>query len=199
MDKSNPVLQAIHDYVREQFAEDATGHDYYHMVRVVRMAKEIAKQEGGDLFVCEAAGWLHDIGDKKLFSDPGKARVDMDVFLSDLAIEKHTIQEIHLAINDVSFSKGKIPNTLEGKIVQDADRLDALGAIGIARVFAYGGSRDQLIYHEKVTNDTSVDHFYEKLLLLKNLMNTQSAKEIAKERHAFMEAYLKQFFIEWKG
>lgn len=190
-------LNAIRDYVYKLFHDDATGHDYYHMERVARMAKAIAREEGADLFICESAAWLHDIGDKKLFSRPKQARSEMDVFLKKIGSDRTTIEQINEAIKDVSFSKGSTPATLAGKIVQDADRLDAIGAIGIARVFAYGGTREQLIYHDDKPEDTSIQHFYDKLLKLKGLMNTESAKEIAQKRHIFMENYLNQFYSEW--
>lgn len=192
-------LDVMRDYVYNLFQDDATGHDFYHMERVARMAKTIAVEEGADSFICESAAWLHDVGDKKLFTNPELARSDMNLFLSKIGLERNMIDQIYEAIDDVSFSKGNIPAGLEGKIVQDADRLDAIGAIGIARVFAYGGTREQLIYHEERTENTSIQHFYDKLLRLKNMMNTQTAKEIAEERHGFMEKYLDRFLLEWKG
>lgn len=190
-------LNAIRDYVYKLFHDDATGHDYYHMERVARMAKAIAREEGADLFICESAAWLHDIGDKKLFSKPEQARSEMDVFLKKIGSDRTTIEQINEAIKDVSFRKGSTPATLAGKIVQDADRLDAIGAIGIARVFAYGGTREQLIYNDDKPENTSIQHFYDKLLKLKGRMNTETAKEIAQNRHIFMENYLNQFYSEW--
>ncbi|WP_404452800.1 HD domain-containing protein [Virgibacillus necropolis] len=198
MDRKKDQLQTIRDYVFELFHNDATGHDYYHMERVARMAKTIAEKEGADSFICETAAWLHDIGDKKLFTNPEQARNEMDDILTKIEIDRNSIELIYEAIKDVSFSKGKTPATLAGEIVQDADRLDAIGAIGISRVFAYGGTKEQLIYHDENPENTSIQHFYDKLLKLKNLMNTPTAIKIAQERHAFMEAYLDQFFREWK-
>lgn len=192
-------LSAIRDYVYNLFHDDATGHDFYHMKRVARMAKTIGVEEGANSFICESAAWLHDIGDKKLFTDPERTRSELDAFLMKIGIDRNTIEQIYQAIDDVSFSKGNTPVTLEGKIVQDADRLDAIGAIGIARVFAYGGTREQLIYHDDKPENTSIQHFYDKLLNLKKRMNTHAAKEIANERHIFMENYLDQFYFEWKG
>ncbi|WP_249871824.1 HD domain-containing protein [Oceanobacillus saliphilus] len=189
-------LSRIREYVRQLFHDDATGHDFFHMERVANMAKQIAEAEKANLFICEAAGLLHDIGDQKLFSNPNKAIDDMGIFLNSISMSSKEIACIKRIIKDVSFSKGEIPDQLEGKIVQDSDRLDAIGAIGVARTFAYGGANNQMIHHPELTS-TSIQHFYDKLLKLKQLMNTDTAKEIAEERHRFMETYLKQFFHEW--
>ncbi|WP_099158311.1 HD domain-containing protein [Virgibacillus ndiopensis] len=190
-------LQAIQVYVKEIFHDDATGHDYFHMKRVAEMAKTIAKQENADLFVAEAAGWLHDIGDHKLFDNPTKVINDLYSFLESIQVSSDEIEKVRIAARDVSFSKGKTPTTIEGKIVQDADRLDAIGAIGIARTFAYGGAKGQLIFHDSKQESTSIRHFYDKLLKLKDLIHTATAKQIANERHSFMETFLEQFYEEW--
>ncbi|WP_028782979.1 HD domain-containing protein [Thalassobacillus devorans] len=195
MNESN-VIEKIECYVKELFEDDVTGHDYFHMRRVARQARELAEQEGADSFFAEAAGWLHDIGDAKLFDDPTHAQKVMNDYLKELNVPAERIADIEAAIEDVSFSKGKVPDSLEGRIVQDADRLDAIGAIGIARTFAFGGAKGQLIYDEQ-QGRTSIQHFYDKLLTLKDKMNTESARLVAVERHAFMEAYLKQFYREW--
>lgn len=167
------------------------------MERVAKLAGKIAKHENANEFVCEAAAWVHDIGDHKLFADPSKAWQDLKAFLVSLNLTEIQIMQIYDAVKDVSFSKGKqTPGTLEGKIVQDADRIDAIGAIGIARTFAYGGANNQLIHHTGKKN-TSVQHFYDKLLKLKGLMHTEMAQEIASERHIFMENFLDQFLKEW--
>lgn len=196
MDK-NSQLEAINNYVKNIFDADATGHDYLHMRRVARLSKEIAVKEKADLFITEAASLLHDVGDFKLFANPEQALQDVNVFLQSIHIEKEDIERIETATKDVSFRKGKIPKTLEGKIVQDADRLDAIGAIGIARTFAYGGAKGQLIYQDAETENTSIKHFYNKLLLIKDKLNTDAAKQIAEKRHAFIETFLSQFFEEW--
>ncbi|WP_164668803.1 HD domain-containing protein [Virgibacillus doumboii] len=190
-------LTAIRVYVYDIFNDDATGHDFFHMKRVANTAKAIAEYEKADIFICEAAAWIHDVGDGKLFSDSEKELEKLEEFLHSLNCTSQQIDYIKTAAKDVSFSKGKTPVTLEGKIVQDADRLDALGAIGIARSFAFGGSNGQLIWHDSNHNNTSVQHFYDKLLKLKNMMNTDTAKQIAEERHRFMEKFLEQFFKEW--
>lgn len=190
-------LNAIRAYVQAMFHEDVTGHDFFHMERVARLARDIARKENANEFICEAAGWIHDIGDHKLFANPGKAWQDGIDYLLSLDLTEVQITQISDAVKDVSFSKGKqIPDTLEGKIVQDADRMDAIGAIGIARTFAYGGANNQLIHHTDQKN-TSIQHFYDKLLKLKDFMHTSTAKEMAQQRHQFMEDFLEQFFKEW--
>lgn len=197
MHKEQQLLK-VKNYVYHLFHKDGTGHDYYHMKRVAGMAKSISLEENGDPFICEAAGWMHDIGDKKLFSNPDEAVNNMTTFLNNIHINKKEINHIKAAIKDVSFSKGnQTPDTLEGKIVQDADRLDALGAIGIARTFAYGGSQNELIYHPERKEGTSIQHFYDKLLLLKDSMNTNTGKKLAKKRHRFMMNFLDHFYTEW--
>ncbi|SES79454.1 uncharacterized protein SAMN05216389_102203 [Oceanobacillus limi] len=192
-------LEKIKIYVHELFSNDATGHDYFHMKRVARLAREIAEKEEADEFISEAAAWLHDVGDKKLFLNREKALDDMNQFLLEVSLTKEQVKMINRAIEDVSYSKGKIPQTIEGKIVQDADRIDAIGAIGIARTFAYGGANGQLIYHDDETerSATSIQHFYDKLLKLCDLMHTTTAKNIAEQRHLFMKKYLNQFKMEW--
>ncbi|RYG73571.1 HD domain-containing protein [Lentibacillus lipolyticus] len=197
--ENNQKRAAIRDYVRKIFQSDNTGHDFFHMQRVARTAKEIAACEKADLFICEAGAWIHDIGDEKLFSDRKKAIWDVKDFLYSIQCTEEQVDRILEAAADVSFRKGKTPESLEGKVVQDADRLDAIGAIGIARTFAYGASNDQLIWHDDdgEQKNTSIQHFYDKLLNLKEMMNTDSAKQIATERHQFMETYLRQFMLEW--
>lgn len=197
MNKSQ--LEEMKSYVYKLFNHDATGHDFYHMERVSKLAIQIAKKEQANVFLCEAAAWLHDIGDSKLFSEQEQARKDLNLFLASISISPGKISTINQIIDSVSYSKGLVPETLEGKIVQDADRLDAIGAIGIARTFAYGGSRNQLIYHPTNDGNTSIQHFYDKLLKLKDLMNTETAQKIAVERHVFMQNYLNQFYQEWDG
>lgn len=193
-------INKIDAYVSDIFAEDASGHDYSHMKRVAKMAKRIAEAEQANPYISEIAGWLHDVGDQKLFVNPDEAKKSRTMFLEKIGITKNEVKQIISAIQDVSFSKGSTPETLEGKIVQDADRLDAIGAIGIARTFAYGGYRGQKIYKEsnEEGGSTSIDHFYDKLLLLKRLMNTESAGVIAEQRHVFLERYLEQFHKEWE-
>lgn len=187
---------AIKQYVKQLFELDVTGHDFYHMKRVANTAKSIAESENANIFLCEAAAWLHDVGDHKLFQQPKRVMKEMNLFLKTISISDDEVEKINAIIQNISFSKGNIPETLEGKIVQDADRLDAIGAVGIARTFAYGGANGQLIYSE-VYQDTSIQHFYDKLLRLKDKMNTERAKQLATERHQFMEQFLEQFHKEW--
>jgi uncharacterized protein len=190
-------LHAIQAYCQELFGKDTSGHDYFHLKRVAKLASEISEKEGADSFICTAGAWLHDVGDYKLFSDPTQALEEMDKFLTSINMTEQQIEEIHIAIENVSFSKGEVPSTLEGKIIQDADRIDAIGAIGIARTFAYGGTKGQLIYHDEKKEGTSIQHFYDKILNLKDTLHTKAAKQLAEKRHAFVEDYLEQFFEEW--
>ncbi|WP_082234040.1 HD domain-containing protein [Halobacillus massiliensis] len=192
--QKNKWLKEIRLYIQPFFKDDPTGHDYQHMKRVAHWSRFIAEAEGADPFTAEAAGWLHDIGDKKLFNDPKQALLEMYRFLESLEMETETIKEIRLAVKDVSFTKGTVPTTLEGKIVQDADRLDAIGAVGMARTFAFGGAKGQLIYGEEAT---SIQHFYDKLLHLASGMHTNYARKEAEKRHQFMLNYLEQFYREW--
>ncbi|UOR12514.1 HD domain-containing protein [Halobacillus amylolyticus] len=191
------LLASIQNYVHEHFDNDPTGHDYYHMERVARWARLIAEREGADPFICEVAGWLHDIGDAKLFANPKEAKENVLCFLSEQGINEASCNQIKIAMEDVSFSKGTIPKTLEGKIVQDADRLDAVGAIGIARTFAYGGAHGQLIHREQIETATSIQHFHDKLLKITALIHTSSARREAEKRHQFIVEYLERFSYEW--
>ncbi|TRM12531.1 HD domain-containing protein [Lentibacillus cibarius] len=193
-------LVAIRNYIYNIFSDDASGHDFFHMKRVARMAKKIASNEQANPFICETAAWVHDIGDPKLFTDSTMAIKEMEVFLHKIGCTHCQVDRVIRAIDDIAFHKGRIPETLEGKIVQDADRLDAIGAVGIARTFAYGGANGQLLWHDDDARqrNTSIQHFYDKLLTLKDTMNTKTAKEIAVHRHQFMEMYLQQFLQEWQ-
>ncbi|HEY4602470.1 MAG TPA: HD domain-containing protein [Cerasibacillus sp.] len=190
-------LQHIQQYVYDLFSNDTTGHDFFHLQRVALMAEMIAEKEGADSFLCRIAAWLHDVGDHKLFSRPQEALLEMESFLYNIHFTEADVKQIILAIRDVSFSKGRTPHTIEGKIVQDADRLDAIGAIGIARTFAYGGAKGQPIYDPINPKQTSIDHFFTKLIHLKELLHTQAAIQLANERHLFLEHFLQQFFTEW--
>lgn len=178
------ISDKVIEYITDIFKDNADGHDLNHSVRVYKNAKQIlSAYPYADGMVVELAALLHDVDDHKLFNtfDNANARK----FLVDNSIDSEKIELICEVINSVSFSKNKgvRPKTIEGCIVQDADRLDALGAIGIARTFAYGGKHGRSI-------EASVEHFYEKLLLIKDMMNTSEAKKIANERHAFLEAFI---------
>lgn len=205
------------EFLKEKFASDSTGHDWWHLYRVWQLAKHIAASEKGcDPLVVELGALLHDIADFKfhnndLSAGPKAARE----WLSGLGAQPGVVEQVCHIVENVSYKGAGVANkmkSLEGKIVQDADRLDAIGAIGIARVFAFSGAHQRLIHdpdiqpqlHEDfdayaTATPTAVNHFYEKLLLLKDRMNTQTGKQMASSRHLFMENYLKEFYAEWDG
>ncbi len=204
------------DFAKKCFKGDFSGHDWWHTFRVWNNAKNIVRKEKADLFIVEMAALLHDVADEKLNNgDASAGKQKVINWLKSLNIDEENIQKIWNAINSVSFKGAKTKNpakTIEAKIVQDADRLDAIGAVGIARAFAFGGNIKRDIYdpavkpiqHQnyeeyKKREGTSINHFYEKLLLLKDRMNTNSAKKIAKKRHDFLLVFLKEFFVEWEG
>ncbi len=192
MDDKKLISDAI-DFVSDLLENNSGGHDTAHSLRVYKNALEIAGNEPGcDMTVVSLAALLHDVDDHKLFDHENNENARE--FLSNSGVPNEKIEEICSVINSVSFSKnrGKKPATLEGKIVQDADRLDAMGAIGIARTFAYGGEHGRSI-------EESVMHFHEKLLLLKDEMNTESARKIAESRHAFLEEFLSHYYEEIKS
>lgn len=210
------IIQKVKNYIEKEFKGEATGHDYWHMMRVWQMAKNIAKSEGGNLFVIELGALLHDIDDWKFNSGSIKAGSDKaTLLLKNYDVDNEIIDQVCYIIDNISFKGALVKNkmkTIEGKIVQDADKLDAMGAIGIARVFAYGGKSGRKIYDPKIkprmhssfeeyknNNSASINHFYEKLLLLKDRMNTKTGKKMAVQRHKFLELFLREFFAEWKG
>ncbi|SFF61149.1 uncharacterized protein SAMN05216353_10372 [Halobacillus alkaliphilus] len=186
-------LKRIKNHVKKQFEYDTTGHDFDHMKRVALWSRRIAGEEEIDPLLAEAAGWLHDIGDEKLFSNPDKAVEDRDRLLHDLDFTHFQRSEIEKAIETVSFRKGKKPTSELGAVVQDADRLDAIGAIGIARAFTYGGAKGQSIDSEEKDTPSSIQHFHDKLVKLSGMMNTESGRREAMRRHRFMEMYLYEF------
>ncbi len=202
----------VKEKVQILFANDFSGHDYFHTERVYRNAMAIAKQIPCDEDVVALASLLHDADDPKLFTTENNQNARR--IMAELNIPKELAEEVISIINMMSFNgTGKsVPHSIEGKIVQDADWLDALGAMGIARAFAYGGSRNRPMYdpdvlpnldHDEVTyrsnNGTTINHFYEKLLLLKDLMNTDAARKIAEARTEVMREYLDEFIKEWNG
>ena len=187
------LTQEAMEYIRALFQGNADGHGFDHSCRVWRNAMEIARAaEDCGLRIVSLAALLHDADDAKLFDTEHNANARR--FLDAHGVPEEEAERICAAINAVSFSKnrGKRPETPEGRIVQDADRLDAIGAVGIARTFAYGGK------HGRPPED-SIAHFHEKLLLLKDLMNTEKAREIAEKRHAFMESFLREWDEETGG
>ncbi|WP_068596968.1 HD domain-containing protein [Vaginella massiliensis] len=194
------ILQHVKQYVREAFAKDGSGHDYYHVERVVNNAKKILQHENADVFLVELAAWVHDIGDYKLHNGTDRSEELITALLQKLKVDEKIIRQVNEIVSQVSYSKGNIPTSIEAQIVQDADRLDAIGAVGVARCFAYGGSAGKRMYdpdnNEK--DASSVQHFYDKLLKLKDLMHTETAKSLAQQRHDFLEVFLKQFYSEVK-
>lgn len=193
------ILQKTQEFIYNEFTGEGTGHDYFHIERVVKVAKRIAREENADLFLVELAAWLHDVGDYKLNDGVDKSAELISEFLSKLNVPQEIISKTIEIVSQVSFSKGKTAESLEAQIVQDADRLDAIGAIGLARVFAYGGSKEREIWNPENPEMTTIQHFYDKLLKLKDLMNTNSARKIAEERHDFLEKFLERFYKEWEG
>lgn len=210
------MIKITDDFVREFLFGETSGHDYHHIDRVRKMALRIGKEERADLFIVEMAALLHDIADRKLHKDDEEAGlVIVNQWLERIGIDPKIHEHIIDIIETLSFKGANVRTdmeTIEGKVVQDADRLDAIGAIGIARAFAYGGSRNREMYDPKQkpenhldyedyknSRGTTINHFYEKLLLLKDRMNTETAKKIADKRHRFMEEYLKEFYSEWEG
>ena len=210
------VIQEIEEIIKRKFDNEATGHDWYHIDRVRRMALKIQKEEGGDPVVIELAALLHDISDHKFNGgdfDLGST-LSNEILLS-LDVDEETRNHVSIIVKNVSFKgsgeKDNMP-TLEGRIVQDADRIDAIGAIGIARTFAYGGAVGHPIYDPELppqenqstenyvkNKSHTINHFYEKLLLLKDRMHTNTAKRIATERTEFMRNFLDQFYKEWNA
>ena len=184
------IIRDAIEYIRTLFEGNADGHNFDHSCRVWRNAMMIAETEPGcDPEIVALAALLHDADDHKLFSTENNANAR--TFLEEHGIPEKMSDRICETVNAVSFSKnkGKRPGTAEGRIVQDADRLDAMGAVGIARTFAYGGSHGR-------KPEGSIEHFYEKLLLLKDMMNTEKGRELAETRHAFMEEFLREWDAE---
>lgn len=203
------------EFIKEIFSGDSSGHDFYHTLRVYKMAEEIAGQENADVNIVRLAALLHDVDDVKLSPETHETKKNAVDFMTANRIDNKVIDAVCKIIAEVSFA-GKdsvVPSTIEGKCVQDADRLDAMGAIGIARAFAYGGSRGRKIYdpeiepqtemtkeeYRKKQDSTSINHFYEKLLLLKDMMNTKAGKAMAEHRQAVMLEFLDEFMEEWDG
>jgi len=211
----NSIQQTI-DYVKLTLANAEVGHDWFHIERVYKTAQTINATEKGDELVVLLAALLHDIADPKFNNGdeeigPNKA----EAFLQAIKVEQVIIEHVKLIIQNMSFKNSFDQNGFTSKemqIVQDADRLDAIGAIGIARAFTYGGFKNRVLYdpaikpeqnHSKEsyknTTAPTINHFYEKLLLLKDMLNTATGKAIALERHNFMLSYLDQFYAEWEG
>src|SRR5690606_37816327 len=197
MDKQKALINT-QAFVKKEFFGERTGHDYFHLKRVVENALKIGKAENADLRWVELSAWLHDVGDYKLHDGVDRSEELVKEFLLTQNLSDELIHKVNEIISQVSFSKANPVTSLEAKVVQDADRLDALGAIGVARAFAYGGSKGRELWNPDQPESTTVQHFYDKLLKLKDLMNTQTAKVMAEKRHRFLEEFLDQFYEEWE-
>ncbi|OQY42489.1 MAG: phosphohydrolase [Fusobacteriia bacterium 4572_74] len=211
------IIKKTKEFVKKKLEGEGSGHDWWHIVRVYNNALDIAKQEKKldllkdeiniNIFVVELGALLHDIADHKFgYSDQDRKNIISD-FLLELGVENETIDHVVYIANNISFKGGKNKHkmeTIEGEIVQDADRLDAIGAIGIGRTFAYGGYKKRVMYdpdskHSLKNKEDTISHFYEKLLLLKDRMNTKTGYEKAQNRHRVMEEFLENFHSEWNG
>ncbi len=214
--KNQAIIDKTIVYVKSAQEGEGTGHDWWHTERVWRVAKQIGKNETADMVVVELAALLHDIADFKFHGgDDEIGAKTAKKWLESLSLEPVLIEQVCEIVKNVSFKGANVTPpklSIEGQIVQDADRLDALGAIGIARAFAYGGKSGREIHNpnyklkmhdsfESYKNgvSTSLAHFYEKLLLLKDRMNTKMGKKMAESRHKFLENFLEEFYKEWEG
>lgn len=206
------IILSLEEFVQNLHKGDSSGHDWHHIDRVRNMAVHIASIEKADEFIVECAALVHDVIDEKLHADLDSQKQNLVNKLSSLLKNDKQVNDILYIIENISYKGGNgvIPCTLEGKIVQDADRLDAIGAIGVARTFAYGGKKGRSMYNpefkirenmtiEEYRSDqsSSLHHFYEKILKLKDLMNTSTAYEMANERHLYVENFIEQFMKEW--
>ena len=208
------IIQDAIDYITALFADEASGHDAAHTMRVFRTATAIAQRENADVTVVQLAALLHDADDRKLSPSTCEHKDRAVGFLRGHGCDEALIRRIVTIIDEVSF-RGKDsvkPSTIEGACVQDADRLDAIGAIGIARAFAFGGHHGRLMYDPEVppeanmdakayyaSKSTTLNHFYEKLFLLKDMMNTGTARQLAEDRDRFMRSFVREFLAEWNG
>ena len=208
------IIEDAIEYIKDFFVDEYSGHDYWHTMRVYRMAVKLAEIEKADLFIVKLSALLHDIDDIKISPLTASGKLNAMVFMSEHDVDKDVIDKVCEIIDENSFRglDSVVPATIEGKCVQDADRLDAIGAIGIARAFTYGGSRRRILYdpEQKPLMDmnaaeyrrhmsTTVNHFYEKLFKLKDMMNTDAAKKLAEHREKIMRDYLDEFMLEWDG
>lgn len=210
------IIKKTKDFIRKKLQGEGSGHDWWHVFRVWNNVKHIGKYEKVDMFIVELAALLHDISDWKFNKgDEDEGAKQARKWLESLKVDSKIIDHVCQIIATSSFRGAKVKSqmkTLEGQVVQDADRLDAIGAIGIGRTFAYGGSTKREMYNPEIKpqlhetpdqykncNSPTINHFYEKLLLLKDLMNTKTAKKIAESRHKYMKQFLDRFHKEWEG
>ncbi|WP_146403508.1 HD domain-containing protein [Planctomycetes bacterium CA13] len=209
MEEPNAIIDQVAEQVSERMSGQQAGHGVDHVLRVLKTAREIQAQVGGDRFVVELAAWLHDVGDAKFHDGVERSAEFAREILRDLDVGNDIIEHVSHIVDNLSFRKGSAAKelSLEGKIVQDADRLDALGAIGIVRTIEFGATRGQPFYVSEAndgstdsskagTGKTGIGHFHEKLFKLRDLLNTEPAKHIAAEREQFMRAFLDQFLRE---
>ncbi len=215
-DREKQVVERTVDFVRRELSGAESGHDWWHIFRVWKLAERIARGEDADLFVVSLGALLHDIADAKFHDGDETIGPRMaETFLHAQYLPENIITGVLNIVRFVSFKNRKekpaFPS-IELQIVQDADRLDAMGALGIARAFSYGGFKGREMYNPdiapapdmskeeyKQSESTTINHFYEKLLLLKDMMNTDTGKKMAGQRHRFMEKFLRQFYSEWEG
>ncbi|MBC1394563.1 HD domain-containing protein [Listeria innocua] len=200
MNKEEIILSAKH-WMHSHFENETTGHDWSHIKRVWNLSKEIQSKEGGDLFTIELAALFHDYSDIKLTNNEQEATKTLINWMEAQGIPSELIKKIIRMIQSVSFKKGKNTIkalTIEEKIVQDADRLDAIGAIGIARTFTYGGAHNREIANQNNPENTTLQHFYDKLLLIKDQLNTETAKTMSKEKQKIMQDFIQALEKELK-
>lgn len=214
--KEPEIISATESFVKSELEGGEAGHDWWHIDRVRKSALHLARQEGANLFIVELGALLHDIGDSKFHDgDENLGPRKVKTFLESLNLETNSIEHLIQIVENISFTKSLESSnfrSLELNVIQDADRLDAIGAIGIARAFSFGGYKKRIFYDPEIPpikniskeeykkrSSPTINHFYEKLLLLKDMMNTQAGQRMAQERHQFMELYLEQFYSEWRG
>ena len=210
------IIESTINFVKDELANAEGGHDWWHIYRVWKTAMHIAEHEEADIFIVELGALLHDIADAKFHDGDENIGPKTAVeFLRSLEVEENTIIHVENIIRHISFKGGNQAQAFKSAeldVIQDADRLDAIGAIGIARAFNYGGHKNRVLHNPdipvnlnmsreeyKKSTAPTINHFYEKLLLLKDRMNTITGKEMATNRHLFMEQYLAQFYSEWEG
>lgn len=200
--QENDNITEVEKFVYQKLHNEGSGHDWWHIDRVRKNAIRIGKAEQANVFVVEVAALVHDLIDDKLSVKMKVNVLDVKQMLMKIGISEKVVSEVINIIQIISYRKHFPPNqlSLEAKVVQDADRLDAIGAIGIARTFTYAGSKGNLIYvPDDKSGSDAISHFYDKLLKLKDLMNTSTGRQLAEERHQFLHVYLKQFYHEWNG
>ncbi|WP_017726955.1 HD domain-containing protein [Halalkalibacterium ligniniphilum] len=212
MKNQQSIIEDAKEWVKDQLLHEGSGHDWYHIERVTYTAQAIAEKEDADDFIVALASLFHDLADDKVVENEQEGLQSIVTWLKDYDVNEKDIKHIMEIIQMISFKGGNgVPlKTKEAMVVQDADRLDAIGAIGIARTFTYAGSKGQPIYDPMLPvrdnmsveeyrkgRSSAIHHFYEKLLKLKDLMNTDEGKRLAQERHRFMEQFLDQFYLEW--